>query len=504
MIPSSLARRLPLALTTGLGLIFLTVAAGAQVSPVEPPFLRQFGIRHFSPQVVEAFEAFFRAEEKYGLGDYEGAGEVLDTLWSRFPPGGPSWGALPRTPFGLNLGSPPLYYGLRMLTDMTNWRRGGTVRTLQGRRRGTPSEFVQRGPRTVVFTVVVLGETTGVEPRTLAELNQGSGISAQHALDARVRADDYKVIHQSLTLFREYVLALTDGQLQVEVRVHPLLDASQAVEARVTSEGRFVAGLVDYSQVWSEVSAEIQEETDWWWILYPSHVPEQYPDFTTAEFVTGGMGGGPDGSSPCFIIDDRWLVRKPPHLGRGPYSEVEREIYLPQWLQHEFFHHLFREYRSLGLEDIPHQWFDRSTWPADFVGIYEPDYYHEAIYNRLRFAEPPLEVSLRYATAGAPWEALVLDDVLGSYRREPVENPWHLGTIHRGPGGEIRWSNTAGVSWRLVPDLINGVLLTGPDCPYYDPPNGTMFDIVLVRDDRGDLTAEIEGYAFNHETYRRR
>jgi hypothetical protein len=58
------------------------------------------------------------------------------------------------------------------------------------------------------------------------------------------------------------------------------------------------------------------------------------------------MGTGAEGFSPFFIIDDRWIVRKPPHIGTGEYSDVERSVYLPQWFQHEFFHHLFRTYPS--------------------------------------------------------------------------------------------------------------------------------------------------------------
>jgi hypothetical protein len=166
--------------------------------------------------------------------------------------------------------------------------------------------------------------------------------------------------------------------------------------------GRYYAGPMDVSALWYEIGLTDMAEADWWWLIYPSHVPEQYPAFQNAEFVTGGMGTGPVGPSPYFIIDDRWLLRKPPHIGTGTYSKIEREAYLPQWLQHEFFHHLFRTYREFGLEDTPHQWFDRNTWPVDFVGRYEADYFHEAVYKRFLTATPPLSAALRYATAGAP------------------------------------------------------------------------------------------------------
>jgi hypothetical protein len=47
--------------------------------------------------------------------------------------------------------------------------------------------------------------------------------------------------------------------------------------------------------------------------MYPSHVPE-FPDFDDEAFITGGMGADSKGG-PVFIIDDKWIVRKPAHLG---------------------------------------------------------------------------------------------------------------------------------------------------------------------------------------------
>jgi hypothetical protein len=230
-------------------------------------------------------------------------------------------------------------------------------------------------------------------------------------------------------------------------------------------------------------------------------VPEQYPDFENSEFITGGMGIGPHSASPLFIIDDRWIVRKPPHLGEGEYTPLERSVYLPQWLQHEFFHHLYRTWPEFGLEDESHQWFNPANWPKDFEGIYEPDYYHESLYKRLHFADPSAHVGLRYATADAPWDQLTVDDLLGTYHRLPIENPWHIGDI-RFDGPQLEWLNTAPVSWNLYDDLLNGALLTGPDCPYFNYWGGKRFNVVLEREDEfGDPTTEIRGFEFLGELY---
>lgn len=489
-----------LALVLALGVAPRAAAAQAAATPLQPQraaaeqpwdpalgFLAPFGLQNFSQHYVDALRTLLLAEQEYEAGRYARASSLLDALWARHPLGDPSWGALPTQPFGINLGSPPCYSGLRMLTDMAHWRVSN------------PSQGP--APRTARLTVLLVGRTQGIEPRNATEIAQGGGIQVRHELDPRVAEGGYLAVTESLELFEKYVLALTGGLLALETQVVPLPDLTLSVHAQELGGGRHYAGLTSLAELWPNVSDAIRTETDWWWIVYPSHVPEQYHDFEHAEFVTGGMDRGPDSSSPCFVIDDRWLVRKPPHLGSGEYSAVERRAYLPQWLQHEFFHHLFRIYPQLGLEATPHQWFDPANWPPDFQGRYEADYYHEALYRRLSTATPPLHAALRYATAGAPWDQITLVQLLGTYRREPVQNPWHVGDIRIGPG--LEWRNTAGVRWDLSDDVAHGRLPTGPDCPYYGLWNGRTFDIVLERDAMGDLTSVVRGFAFTGELYLR-
>ncbi len=460
-----------------------------QPAALDPAYrlLAPYGLDNFPPQVVRALETFVSVSAAAEAGDHLGARSALDALWADYPLGDPSWGALPTQPFGLNMGSPTCYYALRMLDHMTNWR--------------LVNPGAGPAPRSVRLTVVVVGQSHGIEPRNVAELVAGGGVPVTHELDPRVLANGRAAIHESLALFKEYVYVMTEGRLGVVTNVLELPDVDLAVQATV-SGGRWIASLLEPADVWPHVDADELAATDWWWLVYPSHVPEQYPAFTTAEFITGGMGLGPDLQSPLFLIDDRWLVRKPPHLGAGPYTALERKAYLPQWLQHEFFHHLYRIYPEFGLEVTSHQWFDPSTWPSDFVGRYEPDYYHESLVRRLRFGSPPLHVKLRYATADAPWDQLTPADVMGTYRRLPFLNGWHIGDV-RSVGGNYEWLNTAGVSWSLADDIANGVLHTGPDCPYFDLPSGKRFQLVLERDAIGDLTTDLAGFAFLGEMYRR-
>ena len=450
-------------------------------------FLRPYGVNNFSPFYKQALRTWLDASKAHGRSDETGSKSLLDDLWLDHPTGYAGWGSLPRQPFGINIGSPTCYYSLRMLSDTVDWRLQSGVQGMNPARQ-------------VRFTVVMVGQSHGIEPRNLAELTAGTGIPVTHDFDSRVLAHDHRALWDSVELFEEYVFAMTGGQLGVDTRVLWLPNENMDVAASI-NQGRKFASLSNTNSVWASVPEATLKETDWWWLIYPSHVPEQYPDFQNAEFVTGGMGTGPIGASPLFICDDRWLVRKPPHIGTGEYSRIERKAYLPQWLQHEFFHHLFRTYPEFGLEQNSHQWFDRSTWPGDFVGRYEADYFHEAMFKRFASASQPLHVALRYATADAPWQNLSIADVTGTYIRMPILNGWHTGTIQQLAGNNLAWTNNAGVSWQLTADLADGKLLTGPDCPYYNPPSGTHFQVELVRDAMGDLTPQVLGFSFDGELY---
>ena len=491
---------LHLSVVAALGFIGVLSAAAQSGTPVgvpsQPPstpkfrdpalrFLAPYGIANFQPQAIRALQVFLGAKEKYESGEYLAAEALLDDLWAEYPAGSTSWGALPTKPFGINIGSPPCYYGLRMLSQMTEFRVHGSQ----------PAAGLEK--RVVQMTILLAGQSSGIEPQNTADLWMGTGIQVTHDLDPRIAANDACRVRRALAFFQEYVFAATNGLLEVELNILPLPSVNLAVKAEAP---RF-AGLTGSSEVFASVPQATIDATDWWWLIYPSHVPEQYPVFQNREFITGGMGSGPGSVSPLFIVDDRWLLRKPPHIGTGEYSSVEFNAYLPQWLQHEFFHHLFRTYPEFGLETSSHQWFNLSTWPQDFTGRYEADYYHEALTKRLQGATPALHSGLRYATDEAPFDQITIGQLTGTYERTPVQNPWHIGDIEFGP--QLRWRNTANVRWNLAEDIDNGSLLTGPDCPYFNSPGGDAFSIVLERDLNGDFTPVVRGFAFNGELYER-
>lgn len=462
-----------------------------------PPLLLVFALWPGLQEPEEILEVQMRAEEDYRAGRYRRALHRLEDLWERYPQGSEGWAACRSRRREWFLGRPACYSALLQLTECARWRVESGV-----------EEPVPEDAAVAVWTVVLAGAAEGEEPHSPTELSAGEGHPVRHELDARLLEEGHPVIEESTWLFREFVLAMTGGRLAMRMRVLPLPELTLPVVTRADPM-RF-AGLAPgaLARVWEALPPEVLEGTDWWWILYPSHVPERYPGFESMEFITGGMAVGPDGASPCFLIDDRWLLRKPPHLGQGPWSSEERRAYLPQWLLHEFAHHLFRSWPEFGLEKRDHQWFDRSTWPEDFRGRFEPDYYFEALHKRLQpRADPPLHVGLRYRPPGPEvWSHVDLEALPGAYERQPVQNPWHRGRILREETEDgslrFRWLNEAGVSWSLEPVPGRGELRTGPGNPYRAAGND-RFRIALKRGPDGDWLPVIQGFRFGGELYRR-
>jgi hypothetical protein len=360
------------------------------------------------------------------------------------------------------------YYGLRMLDEIT----------------ARAEKANASSARTVFMTVVMPKCAEGMRP-TQADLSAGEAVRL--SLDPTLAANDHFVIRQALRIFQHYVWAISGGDLRLEPR---FVTVDECVRVVYRGDPTY-SGIDNANAAIDQVAEDVEATTDMWWVLYPSNVPAG-PAFDDTTFITGGMGGR--GRAPVFISDDLWLVRKPAHLGRGPYTDVERRVYSPQWLQHEFFHHLFRTWPELGLEAQGHQWFDRETWPDDFVGAWEPDYYAEALRKRLYQATPSIANALKTAAGHFDASILSAEDFVGSYERRPVENDWHRVSISL-ESGTLVWRNAAGASWPL--SWSNAVLKTSPDAPY----GQQTLAIEPKRDVSGEPLAAVSALYFSGEAY---
>jgi hypothetical protein len=352
------------------------VTALAQQEPPPP-------VQAPSPLQQRAIDVYFSAEAAYRKQDYAGARALLQKLWNDVPPGDPAWKRLQRESTQLqaieDFGTPAAYPALRMLTDCVEWK-------ISKRAPASP-------PVTVQITVVLVGQSDGPEPDSFDALDDGSAPFTTRTLDPALQGKRAEpIFDEAYWLFDEYVNAFTQGRIQlhrVYVRLPGLI---------LHTDPRPNAVHVSRQQtnlVVAAVPAEIARATDWWHIVYPSHVPRGVA-FAHERFVTGGMRAAPGrGRGPCFLSEDSKLLRTANQNGHRTLRDVERRTALPQWLQHELFHYLFAAYRPLGLEATPHQWHDRKAWPSDFVGNVEADYYAEALHKRLQVqSELPLHVLL--------------------------------------------------------------------------------------------------------------
>ena len=86
---------------------------------------------------------------------------------------------------------------------------------------------------------------------------------------------------------------------------------------------------------------------------------------------------------------------------------------------------------------------------------------------------------------------LAAKDFVGYYERTPVLNDWHKVAIAFN-NNTLLWTNAAGRSWSLT--FSNGVLKTGPDCPY---------GMTTISVEKTPGTNKITRLGFNQDLYLR-
>jgi len=469
-----------------LVLLFLPSITLAQIFQCDGTSLPEFysiygGSDQFTEHTNNAINTFIEAEDAVATGNYATAQSLINDLFSTYPRGSNIWWNVFNDPNGANLGTPHAYYGVRMLEDIINYHLN-------------PNNNPE--VKTANMKVVLVGCSEGIQPTTDVELQNGTGQFVTNELDSTLLEDNYCLVDQSLDLFLKYISAITNGELNVNVEYIEL--PNLCMDVNVTTSPNVASGSI--GPIWDALDDNVKNETDWFWMIYPSHVPE-FPDFDDDAFITGGMGSDSKGG-PVFIIDDKWLVRKPAHLGSGLYNDIERRIYLPQWLQHEFFHHLYRIYPELSLEINGHDWFNLSFWPDDFDGQFEADFYAESLHKRLQIACVPLSNKLvtRIDTNQLQlYSNFIMNELLGEYSLDNIGNPWHEGEILE-DNGTYFWRNNANIQWQITPNFAEGTLETGPDCPY----PGQNFKLELYRTPDEDLIPGISGLVFQGDFYRKR
>jgi hypothetical protein len=421
------------------------------------------GQSSFPSNQVLALETLLLAQEDIEAGRLDEAQIRINNIFDQMPFSDPAWLNSSSNSHcagcQYNFGSPTAYYGLRMLEQIVEL--------------GDPE-----GSESLTMTVVV---ATCAEVRR-PTLPDGTAEVVNLNIAPEILAEDGRLLHISTALFRRWVQAITGG-VKVNLKVHVL---NECTTVNYTDDGNVIFSYPDAQSMINAVPDNIAKDTNFWWVIAPSGVPGNGSGYNR-HFITGGMGSYGAGL-PLFLSDDAWFINKPEHLGQGKYHEVEIRAYQPQWFQHEFMHHLFQKWDQFGLENTSHQWFNSSTWPADFEGKWEPDYYAESITKRLLNASPSLAEGLKVPNQ-VDFQITDPSILVGQYQRKPIQSQWHEVEIVIN-NGVLSWQNAAGVRWSL--SIIDGVLWTEADSPY-----GAQRLSVIS----SGTNVEIKSIYFNSESY---
>jgi hypothetical protein len=348
-------------------------AAAAKTSTELGEFWKVYGAEtSFDKDWVELLTKLLDAEDKVVLEDYQGARDIINDVMKTYPlkqdnkPGATAWDVnfnklqlrQLKSPLP-HFGEPGMYAHLRMLDEITKFGVGKTINNAKP-----------------IQMAIVMPACSNISLKTgLTVLNR--------RLNPGIEADSYSAVRQSLRLFQSYLWAISGGGLRLELNFYSIKSCAKI--DRVNG--------YDYNEPIRQLPPGVADKTDMFWLISPE-------DLNVGNDAGGGSGIGKFEASekPIFISEDDWIVKKRSSQGGGARTNVERRIYLPEWVQHEFFHHLFSNWREFDLEKTDHQWFDRKSWPADFIGKYEEDYYSEALNRRLYQATPSIAEKLKRAT----------------------------------------------------------------------------------------------------------
>lgn len=440
--------------------------------------------------IKEAVKTFTVARALYKEGLFQECKTVLSDFWKAHPRTSSEWESKNEEDIGYKLGYPCGYPALLMLEDAVDWR-------LKAMDLKTPIEA-----RDWSLAALLVGKSKGKMPANDAEAKAGRGVDASATLDPELLLDQNRYLHDLLWLTREYYLGVTEGKVLLHFEVFYLKD----FEFDVGAPGGPNHQPNNFNRLAAAIPAHIAKRVDWYWAIYPEIEPgpgskHYLACYSPGTDIPGGMTIMPETNSPLFFCEDHFLTRRTISQGRGKNSPLASQIYIPYWHQHEFFHDHFANYSSLKLEEEPHQWFNRFKWPKDFVGKYEPDYYQEAMFKRLK-----KEVNLPFSDYFfrrdfyMGWSrTLDLKDFAGSYAMEGAFNDWHYGQITL-EGEQLKWVNKARKSWGLT-RTDDDKLKTSEDNPYVKERSAFKLLPVLGPDQKP--TGGIKGFKFGNETYLR-
>ncbi len=315
----------------------------------------------FGDNTRDVMERFLLAEEALYNGLVEESRDIVNGIWDDYPIASDAWTMGFSSPKDVNLDSPNVYGSVRMLH-----------RILEYLETAPPNHIPER---VLTHTMIEVDCLTGTMPRTADEIEQGTGETATRSFSTSLERHHYYRAHR---LFGRYIEAITEGALGYEIKFIRQ-DDGKCAPAEVKKGW---SGPLNWYEPLTVLSPEVEEETDLYTVLFPDFRPTHLLAELDYGFTTGGMGSHQ--GRPVFICTDAALT------SQHAVHDTHLRAYNPHWLHHEYSHHLHSIYPEYKLEETAHSYFDRGTWPADFEGRWQWDYYDEAYLKRYRGSSPSL------------------------------------------------------------------------------------------------------------------
>jgi len=168
-------------------------------------------LRNPKPLTVEAVETFAVARALYRQGLFEECENELASFWKKNPREDGAWGRQSET-VGFKLGFPCVYPALILLSDAVAWRI----------KEKTLAKPVQALDWNIVALLV--GKSSGFMPANDSEAKEGLGTPVTATIDPLLLRDNHRAVHDLVWLTREYYRAVTEGKINLRLRVVHLAD----------------------------------------------------------------------------------------------------------------------------------------------------------------------------------------------------------------------------------------------------------------------------------------
>ncbi len=454
----------------------------------------------------DMLQSFFSAQSDYLHGNFAGAKATLDAFFARHPDNDPNWGVTtwidPNQGTTPDFGFPAGYTALTMLSRVANWR----VSRANG---STPLPV----PAPLVLGVYSVQHSNSLLPADLAQLEAGQGVATALEIAPQVSADNYQFIQDGIWLFSEYILAASDGRLQLAIDPvqfnstlqlnYTYLPATSTAPATMAASfganGTGDLGIVD----------SLYGNCDLVLALYPGMSQALFAKLDLP-FIGGG-GEQKYESVPVLISGDVGFLSTPNATptqvaaaggSMVTKSLVERELSLTAWVAHEWFHGAAAGFPQYQLDDPTHRWYNPALWPSDYtISAGEGGYFDQSVEKRFLTGPDGLDGFVRNITPHAPRRSdlypLTLKAFTGTYVAAPGSadstNPYFSGgTINLAVSGgpsQLLWKNNAGSTSLLTPQVDTSGHLVSLTMSIAGTSNLSVF--TLARSSSGPYTSGI-------------